>query len=464
MRGLHTYFMEEKEQQSDTNVIHAPTAEPVRESQKDTANNGPRSQMPLLGIGLAVLLAAAAFFSGLQVGGGTKLEANIASLFASDTQPVEDVNLSEFWQVWNLLDEKFVSGTTTDPLTNEERVQGAIQGLVDSYDDPYTVFLPPVDADRFEEDISGNFSGVGMEVGLQDGRVTVIAPLPGTPAEAAGILPGDTIVLIGDLTTDGMGIDEAVRLIRGEQGTEVVLTVFREGEIEFKEISVIRDTINIPTINTDTIDDIFVIELYNFNAISEAEMEGALREFVKSGKRELILDLRGNPGGFLQSAVAIASYFLPTGKVIVREHFGEGDGEQLYRSSGKTLRGFAPKEMVVLIDGGSASASEILAGALKEHDVATIIGAQSFGKGSVQELVELKDGSSLKVTIARWLTPDGTSISIEGLAPDIEIDRTPQQYIDGVDPQLDAAVEYLTTGTVTIPEEAIAETEEGEEE
>jgi carboxyl-terminal processing protease len=325
----------------------------------------------------------------------------------------------------------------------EDRIWGAIEGLVDSYDDPYTVFLPPEDAAIFEEDISGNFSGVGMEVGIRDDVVTIIAPLPGTPAEKAGLLAGDVIVRIDESSTDGMNIDEAVRLIRGERGTEVVLMIFREGESEFLEISVIRDTITIPTTKTEIRDDVFIISLYSFNAIAEAEMQAALRKFVESGKKELILDLRGNPGGFLQSAVSIASYFLPVGKVIVRESFGEGEEEQLYRSQGRVLGRFAPEEMVVLIDGGSASASEILAGALQEHGIATLIGSQTFGKGSVQELIELGDGSSLKVTIARWLTPNGVSISEGGLTPDIEVERTPQQRIDDEDPQLDAALEFL---------------------
>lgn len=401
------------------------------------------SRTSLLGIGLAVLLAAAAFFSGFQLGTDTELEASIGSFFTPQTKADESVDLSEFWQVWNLLDEKFVSSTTTDPLTKEERVHGAVRGLVDSYGDPYTVFLPPQDATIFEEDISGNFSGVGMEVGIRDGVVTVIAPLPDSPAEMAGLLPGDVIVRIDTTQTEGMSIDEAVKLIRGEKGTDVTLTIFREGETEFNEIVVTRDTIVIPTIETRSEGDVFIITLFSFNAIAEAEMQRALREYVESEKKRLILDLRGNPGGFLQSAVNIASYFLPTGKVVVKEHFGENDEERLYRSTGKLLGRFAPEEMVVLIDGGSASAAEILAGALNEHGIATLIGSQTFGKGSVQELVSLKDGSSLKVTIARWLTPDDTSISEGGLTPDIEIERTPQQFLGGEDPQLEAAIEFL---------------------
>ncbi len=323
-------------------------------------------------------------------------------------------------------------------------MNSAIQGLVRAYGDPYTVYLPPEDSESFAEDISGNFSGIGMEVGMRDEVLTVIAPLPDTPAEKAGLLAGDMIIRIDDESTDSMSIDEAVKLIRGEKGTEVILSIYREGELEIKEISIIRDTIAIPTVETEVIDDVFVIRLYSFNALAEMKMQEAFREFVKSGKENMIIDLRGNPGGYLQSAVAISSYFLPTGKVVVREQYNsEQSEEKLYRSQGKTLRNFAPDKVVVLMDGGSASASEILAGALREHGVATLIGTDSFGKGSVQELVDLPNDASLKVTVARWLTPEGVSISHKGLEPDILIKRTPQQRVDGEDPQQEAAIRFL---------------------
>jgi len=427
------------------------TGHPEAERSTDTAERDElygteRSSVPMLGIGLAILLAAAAFFSGLHVGNDMRLEANLSSFLDGESAPDTDADLERFWEVWNLLDEKYVAGTSTDPLTSQERVDGAIQGLVKAYGDPYTVYLPPDDAERFEEDISGNFSGIGMEVGIRNDRVTVIAPLPETPAEKAGLLPGDTIVEIDGTSTEGMSIDKAVSLIRGEKGTEVVLTVVREGEEERLDIPVVRDTITIPTAETEVRDGVFIFRLFNFNARSEAETQKALREYVRSGTDKMIIDVRGNPGGFLQSAVSISSYFLPAGKVVVRESFGEGGNEQIYRSTGETLRGFAPEDVVVLVDGGSASASEILAGALREHGVATLIGSQTFGKGSVQELVELDDNSSLKVTIARWLTPKGTSISEGGLTPDIEVARTPQQFLAGEDPQLERALEYLTEG------------------
>ncbi len=426
----------EEQNDSITRGVHIPVTYEDKMREKRT--------QPLLGIGLAVLLATATFFSGLHIGNDTRLEANLFSLFSSnETQADDSIDLTEFWKVWNLLDEKFVTSSTSTPVSDAEKVQGAIEGLVRSYGDPYTMYFPPKDAAMFEEDISGNFSGVGMEVGMREDIITVISPLPDSPAEKAGLMAGDAIVRINEESTEGIGVDEAVKRIRGEKGTEVMFTIFRKGEEEFRDITVVRDTISIPTSKTEIRDDVFVIALYSFNAISELEMQKALREYVNSDKKKLVLDLRGNPGGYLQSAVAIGSYFLPVGKPIVRESFGGDAEEEVYRSSGRELGAHTPEKMVVLIDGGSASASEILAGALQEHGVATLVGTQSFGKGSVQELVSLDDGSSLKVTVARWLTPNGLSISEGGLTPDIVVERTADDRMAEKDPQMDAALEFL---------------------
>jgi carboxyl-terminal processing protease len=398
--------------------------------------------LPLVGIGLAILLAAAAFFSGIHIGSDARLGTNIDFLFAA-SRAQETVDLSRFWKVWDLLDQRFVSASSTDPLNEQERVDGAIQGLVGAYGDPYTLYLPPEDAALFEEDIAGNFQGVGMEVGSRDGVLTVIAPLPGTPAEKAGIRSGDKIIRIDGMSTENMSIDAAVKHIRGEKGSEVTFTILRAGDSEVREIKVVRDTINIPTTKTEEKDGVFIIRLYNFSATAEAKFEEALREYVRSGDKKLVIDFRGNPGGYLQSAVNIASYFLPTGKIIVRENFGEGQEERVYRSAGRLLGKYAPSRLAVLIDEGSASASEIVAGALQDQGAATLIGTKSFGKGSVQELIDLDGGASLKVTIARWLTPNGISISHEGLTPDIEVKMTTEQHEKEEDPQLDAAIEYL---------------------
>lgn len=413
------------------------------------------------------MFAFGAFLSGLHFGQQTSnyavasQPASIFSgLFASEaTQAVVDpdtMDLSSFWEVWGLLEDKFAVGSSSSEVTIEDRIQGAIDGLVGAYGDPYTVYMPPEDAATFNENISGNFSGVGMEVGLREGLVTVIAPLPDTPAEKAGIVAGDIVVKIDEVSTEDMRLDEAVSLIRGEKGTVVTLQVYREGETEFLDIQITRDTISIPTVRTEEADGAFIISIYSFNGVAEEQVRDALQEYLVSDATSLVLDLRGNPGGYLQSAVAIASYFLPAGKVVVKEEFSDHAQDEIFRSRGRQIKLFTPQDFVVLVDNGSASASEILAGALQDHGVATVIGSQTFGKGSVQELVELTDGASLKVTVARWLTPNGTSISDGGLTPDIVIGRTPAERIAGEDPQKAAALRFLAG------EEVVSETFEDE--
>ena len=401
-----------------------------------------------IGIPLAVLLAGGTFFTGLQFGQSyTDVQsAGIFTLFAAPPEVVDDqerVDLKEFWKVWELMDQKFAVGSSSNALSDQEKVQGAIDGLVRAYGDPYTVYLPPVEASAFDEDIAGEFSGVGMEIGLRDGLVTVIAPLPNTPAERAGIIAGDVLVAIDETTTENMRVDEAVKLIRGERGTTVTLRIYREGETEFLDIPVTRDTIEIPTSKTEVVDGVFIVSLYSFNAVSEQQIRAAMLEYKQGNYERMILDLRGNPGGFLQSAVAIASHFVPAGKVIVSEQFGGDTPGDVFRSRGRQAGAFSPETLVVLVDGGSASASEIVAGALKDHGVATVIGAQTFGKGSVQELVRLDSKASLKVTVARWLTPNGTSISEGGLAPDITITRSAANRLANEDPQRAAALQFL---------------------
>jgi carboxyl-terminal processing protease len=411
-----------------------------------------------LGYAMAVVLATGTFISGAYLGHSGNIQGDQTGVFRffntvfgdSEQMTASDnsVDLREFWRVWNLLDEKFVLASSTNQISSQARIEGAIQGMVDAFGDPYTVYLPPQQSASFQDDISGNFSGVGMEVGLRDKLITIISPLPGTPAEKAGLYSGDVITKINDVSTESMGIDQAVRLIRGEAGTVVEFVIYREGETEFLTIPVTRATIDIPTVKTETIDDTFIIALYSFNAVSETKMAEALKEYQGSGAKNLVIDVRGNPGGFLQSAVDIASYFLPAGKVVVIEESGITENNQVFRSRNRQIKEFTPKNLVVLVDRGSASASEILAGALKDHGVATIMGTATFGKGSVQELVDLDDGSSLKVTVARWLTPNGVSISDGGLQPDITIERTNEDREAGNDPQKDAVVRFLRGETV----------------
>ena len=373
---------------------------------------------------ITAILFGAVFFGGYFIGnkgGFTKVS---VGNFNSITSASTDADFDPFWKVWDLLEEKYIPASSTIEIGNQEKVWGAISGLVDSYNDPYTNFLPPKENADFETTIQGEFSGVGMEVGMEDDILTIVAPLKGTPSEKAGVESGDKIIAIDGFITQNMSIDEAVDLIRGERGTEVTLTIFREGTEEPFDVNIIRDVINIPTIDTEIKDDVFIISLYNFSANASTDFRNALIEFIGSGKNKMILDLRGNPGGFLNAAVDISSFFLPAGKVIVTEDFGDGE-QKYFRSKGHDI--FNDNlEMIILVNRGSASASEIVAGALKEHGVAQVLGTNTFGKGSVQELVPITPETSLKVTIARWLTPNGTSISDGGLSPNILIDTVPE--------------------------------------
>lgn len=349
-------------------------------------------------------------------------------------------DFTAFWKAWNVLKDKSIY---SDKITDQDRVWGAIQGLAGASGDPYTTFFSPADNKLFKDEIKGSFSGIGAEVGMKDKVLTIIAPLKDTPAWKAGIKSGDKVLKIDKTSTGDLSIDKAISLMRGEKGTTVVLTIFRTGEKETREISIVRDTIDIPTIETESLQDgIFLIKFYSFSENSDNLFAKALDEFIKSGNHKLIVDLRGNPGGYLDVAVNIASWFIDEGKVIVKEDFGENKKEQLYRSHGPRL--FNDKlQFIVLVDGGSASASEILAGALKEHKVATLVGEKTFGKGSVQELVDITGDTSLKVTIAKWLTPNGVSISTSGLEPDIKVPITAKDFEAKRDSQMDKAVEIL---------------------
>lgn len=389
------------------------------------------------------ILVIFALLVGVMIGQKTSSSKNaVFNIQNNEKQSAIKVDMNNFWKAWETLENKFVPSKGKTLVTDEEKLWGAISGLASSFGDPYTVFMPPEDAKIFEGDVSGSFGGVGMELGIRDSIITVVSPLKGTPAYKAGIESGDKILSINGTSTEGMNTDKAVKIIRGEPGTIVKIKFYREKTDTTFEKDLVRAVIDIPTTETEIKGDVFIIRLYNFYAPSPNLFRGALREFIDSGKNKLVLDLRGNPGGYLEASVDIASFFLPLGKTIVREDFGGNIEEAVYRSKGYDIFNENLK-MVVLVNEGSASASEILAGALKEQGRAKLVGTKTFGKGSVQEVVSLDGGSSLKVTIARWLTPLGNSISENGLKPDYEIEITEKDVTAGKDPQLDKAIEVL---------------------
>jgi len=388
-----------------------------------------------------VLLFILFFISGVYVGIYSKSEINkVTDLLNKNDTIADKTDFSAFWKTWNLINEKHPNAEKTN---NQERIYGAISGLLGSLNDPYTVFFNPEETKSFEDDMSGNFSGIGIEIGMKDKILTVISPLKDTPAYKVGIKSGDKILKIDKISTSNLTVEKAVRLIRGEKGTVVTLTIFNENSKNPKEISITRDTINIPTLDTELrSDQIFVIKLYSFTANSTELFRNALQKFYESKSDKLLLDLRGNPGGYLDASVKMASWFLPEGKLVVTEDFGKNKDKTVHRSVGYNVFSNQLK-FVILIDSGSASASEILAGALQDYDIAKLVGQQSYGKGSVQEVINITKDTALKITVAEWLTPKGTSISKKGLTPDYKVELTQKDLENKKDTQLEKAVDLL---------------------
>lgn len=349
----------------------------------------------------------------------------------------QDVDFSLFWQVWDLLEKDYVN---KDKLNEKEMFYGAISGLVASLHDPYTIFMSPKETIDFENDLAGTFEGIGAEIGIKNEILTVIAPLAGMPAEKAGLLAGDKIYAINGEPTSGMTIDQAVSKIRGPKDTEVTLTISRDGMEKAKDVKIVRGLIVVKSVKTNSREDgILVIAISNFNNDTEGLFNQAVRQAIEGGSRGIVLDLRNNPGGYLDTAIEVASEWIEDG-VIVTEKFNQ-EKKNEYLARGKARLKDYPT--VVLVNQGSASASEIVAGALQDTNRAKIVGKQTFGKGSVQLLEDLKDGSAIKITVAQWLTPKGSNINEQGIVPDFEVDLTNDDYDKGLDPQMDQAIKLL---------------------
>jgi len=353
----------------------------------------------------------------------------------------ENIDFSLFWDTYNTLQEKFIG---PEKITDQNIVYGAIKGMAESLDDPYTNFYNPEEAQRFQEDLAGSFEGIGVEIGIKNDLLTVIAPLKDTPGERAGLKSGDIIVEIDGKDSTKMSTEEAVSLIRGTRGTPVTLTILRDGWETAEDIKIVRDVIKVISIewslkNEDTA----YIQIYQFNEALATDFETIAYEILQSHATKIVLDLRDNPGGYLEVAQNIAGWFLKSDEVVTIEDFGEGKTQEVYKTSGNA--NFANYPTVVLINEGSASASEILAGALRDNRNIELIGKKSFGKGCVQEVITLHGGSFLKVTVANWLTPNGSSISDVGLTPDVEVEITDADYDAKIDPQLNKALEIIKT-------------------
>ena len=404
----------------------------------------------LLIVFVILLLALLSFMAGLFFSGKNEVLKEMAKkeaiyvgkvigLYSEARSGVlsQDISFDLFWETWDALKNNYVD---QEKLDDKKMFYGALKGLVASAGDPYTVFMDPKITQEFSEDMAGTFEGIGAEIGIKNEVLTIIAPLPEMPAEKAGLKSGDKILAIDGESTAGIFIDEAVNKIRGQKGTDVVLSIFREGFEEYKDITITRGTIVVNSISTEILpDDIFLLKITNFNSDTEFLFNKAVREILDKNSKGIIIDLRNNPGGYLDTSIEVASEWVDDNVVVIEKYSDETQNENLSRGRPR----LAEIPTIVLVNQGSASASEIVAGALQDYKKAIILGEETFGKGSVQNLESLKDGSSIKITVAKWLTPNGRSINDEGIMPDETVELTLEEYNEDKDPQMDKAIEIL---------------------
>jgi len=345
-------------------------------------------------------------------------------------------DLTQFWNVYDVLHQKY-----DGKIDNNTLIEGAIKGEAAALNDPYTVYLDANDAKDLANELSGSLSGIGVEVGIKNNDLVVIAPIDGTPAAKAGLKAGDIIAAINGADTSSFTLDQAVGKIRGTAGTEVKLTIVR-GTATLN-LTLTRANITVKSVDSSMVagqDGIGLIRIREFGDDTTAGIKAAVASLKSQGARGVIIDLRDNPGGYLQSAVDSVSQFMNSGKVV--EERGTAGDNQTYYAEGNAPLANVP--IVILVNGGTASAAEIMSGALHDSGRATLIGQKTFGKGVVQEVINLAGGTQLKVTVAKWYTPNGTNISHDGINPDIKVaSATDAQFVAGVDPQMDQALVTL---------------------
>ena len=405
--------------------------------------NVKRKRNKYLKIGLFLILMGASFWWGFQKGSMRNSAVENVPLKTAVIENKNDksnkVDFSLFWSVWDLVKSKYVDNGKLDA---QKLVYGAIKGMLAATGDPYTNFLDPEENKKFSQDISGSFEGIGAELGIKNGILTVVAPLEGTPAEKAGLRAGDKIVKIDGKITADMTIEDAVDSIRGTKGTQVTLTILRNQEQDTRDIKVERNIINVKSVEAEIKNGNFAyIKITRFGDETIKEFQAALNKMLAQKPKGMIIDLRNNPGGYLEASVDIASKLIPKDKVVVIEESGDKKQQKMYTRGGDVASNM---ETIVLINEGSASASEILAGALKDDRAnVTLVGKKSFGKGSVQEFIDMPQGTAAKITVARWLTPTGKQINEEGIHPDVEVEMTNDDFNNDRDPQMDKALELL---------------------
>ena len=398
-----------------------------------------------------VLIAILTFLLGWQLGHkDTQIKwANFkptVSIINKEVPKEINVDFRLFWETWDLLSKTYIDKKSLDP---SKLFYGAISGMVAAIGDPYTVFLPPEQQKSTKDELNGSFDGVGIQLGFNSAtppRLVVITPLDGTPAKEAGIKPQDMIVKINDRDTNGMNLPEAVQLIRGSKGSKVALTIFREGETDTRTFDLIRDTIIVKSVEvsfkeTKAGKSVALIRLSRFGERTKDEWTQAVSEVISKSPDGLILDVRNNPGGYLEGAVFISSEFLEGGDVVLQQN---SEGEKTAFKVNRVGK-LTKIPMLVLINKGSASASEIVAGALQDRKRARLLGEKSFGKGTIQEAQDLGGGTGIHITVAKWLTPDSRWVNdSQGLEPDVKIEVSKDEKEDlAKDSQLDKALELL---------------------
>jgi carboxyl-terminal processing protease len=387
---------------------------------------------------LSLMLVTVAFVGGFAT---SRALVKTATSQTSDGSPPEfRSSIGVFWEAWNIVQNEFYK----QPLDPNNMTYGAISGMVDALGDPHTAFVNPTIANRINQDLQGSFEGIGATVEMRDGRLTIVAPIKGTPADKAGLKAGDVVLKVGDTVIQNMTVEEAIALIRGPKGSTITLTVQRGSQPAF-EINIQRDTIQIPFVESKMLEgNIAYVKLNEFSATAPQELDNQLRAVLSKNPKALVFDLRNNPGGFLDAAIKIASEFIKQDNVVLVEGFKNGD-KQTYKAQSGGVATDIP--MVLLVNDGSASASEIVSGAIKDYKRATIIGVKTYGKGSVQVPHQLSDGSQLRVTIAHFFSPQEHEINGVGISPDIEVaNPTDADTARGRDPQLDRAVQFINSG------------------
>lgn len=381
---------------------------------------------PAVIIPVVIVLMAASFFT------GDALHGDFTNPFVAHTRQLDFTTLND---IYGLMQRNF-DGTITD----QAALDGAKAGLVAAGGDPYTTYLTAAQAKELSDTLNGKLSGIGAQIGIKNNYLTVIAPIAGSPAEKAGVKPGDIIAQINSESTAGMSVDTAVGKIRGKADTKVTLKLVR-GTTPAFDLTITRADITVPSVNWSMKDGgVGYIQISTFGSDTTDLIDKAAADLKAKGAQKIILDLRNNGGGYLDAGVAVATEFLPQGQLIVEERTGGKSTSKNNSAGGGKLVGLPT---IVLVNGGSASASEIVSGALHDNKAARLVGEKTFGKGSVQSIKDLPGGAQLKVTIAHWFTPAGININKEGIAPDVTVGLTTDDYNNNRDPQLDKALELL---------------------